>query len=133
VRAVLDPNILIAALLSPAGTPARALSAWLAGEFELIVSECLLQELERALAYSKIRRRVDQQDAAEFVELLRETAQVAADPEGGGSHHSPDPGDDYLLALAESERAVLVTGDADLLTLAGALPVVTARAFVESL
>jgi predicted nucleic acid-binding protein len=42
VRAVLDPNILIAALLSPAGAPAQLVGRWLGGAFELVVSETLL-------------------------------------------------------------------------------------------
>ena len=132
MRAVLDPNILIAALLSPTRTPARAVVRWLAGESELIVSELLLRELDRALAYPKLRDRILSEDAKAFVELLREAAIVAPDPVSG-SHHSSDAGDDYLLALAEVGRAVLVTGDAHLLVLAGELPIVTARAFVESL
>jgi len=45
----------------------------------------------------------------------------------------PDPGDDYLLALAESEHAILVSGDQHLLTLADDLPIQTARAFLEQL
>ena len=49
MRAVLDPNILIAALLSRSGAPAQIVWRWLAGEFELVVSETLLAELERAL------------------------------------------------------------------------------------
>jgi uncharacterized protein len=131
VRAVLDPNILIAAMLSPTGAPGRAVSAWLAGGFELIVSELLLEELERALGYSKIRRRIEEDDAHAFLELLRDAADVVADP-ADGSYRSSDPGDDYLLALAEAERAILVTGDAHLLSLADELPIVTAAAFLES-
>ena len=53
MRAVLDPNILIAALLSPGGAPAQIVSRWLGGEFELVVSEALLSALERALAYGE--------------------------------------------------------------------------------
>ena len=132
MRTVLDPNILIAALLSPGGTPARAITSWLAGEFELIVSEQLLTELERAIAYPKLRGRIAQDEARAFLELLRDAAVLASDP-AAGSHQSSDPGDNYLLALAEAERAILVTGDAHLLVLADELPIVTARSFVESL
>jgi hypothetical protein len=39
VRAVLDPNVLIAALLSPTGAPAQLVGRWLGGEFELVVSD----------------------------------------------------------------------------------------------
>ena len=132
MRAVLDPNILIAALLSPSGAPAQLVSRWLNGEFELLVSDGLLSELERALAYPKLRRRVPEADAAEFVSLLRLAAVVAPDPRAA-AHRSADPGDDYLLALAEQERAVLVSGDRHLLNLADRLPVQTARDFLDRL
>jgi uncharacterized protein len=132
VRAVLDPNILIAALLSPSGAPAQIISRWLGGEFELFVSEALLSDLERALAYPKLRRRIPADDAAEFVSLLRLAAIVAPDPKAG-AHRSADPGDDYLLALAENERAVLVSGDQHLLEFADDLPIQTARTFLDRL
>jgi uncharacterized protein len=132
VRAVLDPNILIAALLSPSGSPAQIISRWLGGEFELVVSEALLSEVGRALAYPKLRRRIPADDAAEFVSLLRVATILAPDPEAG-THRSADPGDDYLLVLAENERAVLVSGDQHLLELAGDLPIQTARTFLDRL
>jgi putative PIN family toxin of toxin-antitoxin system len=132
VRAVLDPNILIAALLSRGGAPAQLLSRWLAGEFELVVSETLLAELERALAYPKLRNRISAEEANAFVVLLRQAAPLAEDP-AKPSPRSADPGDDYLLALAEQERAVLISGDQHLLALAGELPIRTARAFLDAL
>jgi len=49
VRAVLDPNVIISALLSPFGTPARILRAWREGAFELVASALLIAALERAL------------------------------------------------------------------------------------
>jgi putative PIN family toxin of toxin-antitoxin system len=131
VRAVLDPNILVAALLSRSGAPAQLLSRWVAGEFELIVSDALLEELARALAYRKLRTRIAADDAERFVALLRETAVVAADPEA--PRRSSDPGDDYLIALAEQEHALLVSGDRHLLDLAGKFPILTAAAFLAEL
>lgn len=132
MRAVLDPNVLIAALLSRNGTPAQIVSRWLSGAFELVVSEALLAELERALAYPKLRQRVTEDEADAFVALLRRGAIVGADPRSA-PRRSADPGDDYLLALAESERAVLVSGDEHLLALADALPIRTARQFRATL
>jgi len=132
VRAVLDPNVLISALLSRKGAPAQVLLRWLAGEFELIVSRELLDELARALDYPKLRSRVPADDATAFVSLLRDAAQVATDPVQRPSRAS-DPADDYLLALAEAEQAVLVSGDKHLLTLAPELPVTSARAFLDTL
>ena len=132
MRAVLDPNVLIASFLSRSGAPAQIVSRWLAGEFELVISEALFAELVRALAYPKIRKRIAEDEASAFVELLREAVRLAADPEAP-AHRSADPGDDYLLALAQAERAVLVSGDQHLLALAGELPIFTPRAFLDAL
>ncbi|MEZ5098670.1 MAG: putative toxin-antitoxin system toxin component, PIN family [Thermoleophilia bacterium] len=132
MRAVLDPNVLIAALLSRSGPPGQLLARWLAGAFELVVSELLLAELERALAYSKLRARVPPEEAAAFVSVLASAAVLVSDP-AVFPLRSADPGDDYLLALAETARAVLVSGDRHLLELADDLPIRTARAFLETL
>lgn len=132
MRAVLDPNILISALLSRSGAPAQIVARWLAGEFELIVSELLLAEIERALAYPKLRARIAPVDAAELVALLRNAAVLAPD-RPDTPRRSPDPDDDYLLALAESEQALLVSGDQHLLGLVDRLPIRTPRAFLEML
>jgi putative PIN family toxin of toxin-antitoxin system len=123
VRAVLDVNVLIAGVLSRDGAPAALISRWLAGEFELVVSPLLLDELERTLARPKIRKYVPAEDAADFVELVRTLGDHASDPAEPPSVRSRDGGDDYLVALAETQRAILVTGDKDLLDLAGDLPI----------
>jgi putative PIN family toxin of toxin-antitoxin system len=123
VRAVLDVNVLIAALLSPRGAPAELLLAWQRGQFEVIVSTALLDELERALTYPKLRRRVPRADAARFVAWLGEAGTKFPDPSPPHAYRSADPDDDYLLALAASASAILVSGDTHLLELAEELPV----------
>ena len=124
MRAVIDVNVLIAALLSPRGAPAALIPAWQHGQFELIVSPALLAELERALAYPKLRQRIPQADAARFAEWLALTATVVPDPSPPYALRSADPDDDYLLALAASASAILVSGDAHLLDMAATgLPV----------
>ena len=132
MRAVLDPNILISALLSRSGASAQVVRRWLAGEFELVVSELLLAELERALAYPKLRARIAAVDAAEFAALLRNGSIVAPD-RPDAPRRSSDPGDDYLLALAEAQSALLVSGDRHLLGLADRFPIHTPRSFLEEL
>lgn len=123
MRAVLDPNVIISALLSPEGAPARTLRGWIHGDFELVVSPLLLEELERALAYPKLRKRIEPEEADQVVEWLRSTATMAGDPSDPPAIRSPDAGDDYLIALAEAERAVVVSGDQHLLGLAEDLPI----------
>jgi len=130
VRAVLDPNVPISALLSTGGAPARVVGEWFSGRFELIVSPRLLAEVERALGYPKLRARISEQDAHDVVQLLRRSATTARDPEDPLAQRSADPGDDYLLALAASERAALVSGDKHLLALEHELPVFSPSSFL---
>lgn len=132
MRAVLDANVLVSGLLSREGAPALLIGRWLAGSYELVVSEHLLEELERTLAYPKIEDRVPREDARRFLSLLRDTAHMAADP-AERPRRSADPGDDYLLALAEAAAAILVTGDRHLVELSATFPVRSPRDFLDSL
>jgi uncharacterized protein len=132
LRVVLDVNVLVSALLSKAGAPGRLIALWLEGSFELVVSEALLAELGRALAYPKLRKHISREDAADFIAVLRATASMLADADRS-EPISRDPGDDYLLALAKASASVLVSGDRDLLVLAPELPIEEPGAFLEHL
>jgi hypothetical protein len=123
VRAVLDVNVLVSAILSSRGAPGRLLAAWRNGAFELVVSPLLLAELRRALSYPKLARMVPPVDADALVALLGRVAEVARDPSGPPTVRSADPKDDYLIALAAAERAVIVSGDTHLTELADRIPV----------
>ena len=123
MRAVLDPYVIISALLAPRGTPAKVLRGWLDGAFELVASDALLAELRRAMAYPKLRKRIEASEAQELIELIRREARMTDDPGDAPSTRSPDPGDDYLIALAEVTQAAIVSGDGHLLGLADELPV----------
>jgi predicted nucleic acid-binding protein len=80
LRAVLDPAVLIAALLAQRWLARRAFQAWLEGMYELIVSISLLAELDRLLAYPKLRRRISSENAEALSDLLRRTATLVNDP-----------------------------------------------------
>lgn len=131
MRAVLDVNVLISALLSTDGAPARILVAWLNGAFELVVSPLLIEELRRALAYPKIRRRIPVADGERFISIILEGAIRTPDPEGGPPLRSADPDDDYLIAVAVSAGAILVSGDGHLLELADRGPIQTPAEFAD--
>ncbi len=134
MRALLDANVLIAALLSRDGPPAQLLARWLDGEFELVVSEKLLTELETTLARPKFRNRLDARTVADTLELLRSgLAELLDDPRTAPAVRSSDPEDDYLIAAAAAAHATLVSGDSHLLELAPQIPVMSPRAFLDSL
>jgi hypothetical protein len=91
VRAVLDPNVIISALLSPDGAPARAVRVSMHGEFELVVSPLLLEELGRALSYPKLRKRIEPEEAGRVVDCLGTAAAMATDPVDAPSIRSSRP------------------------------------------
>lgn len=128
-RAVLDPGVLVSALITPTGRPAELLRAARAGNFELIVSPLLLDELEGVLRREKFRRYVDLDGVTAYLDLLRSDARLAADPGTPPPIRCADPDDDYLIALAHSQNAALVSGDSDLLELAKKIPVYSPAEF----
>jgi putative PIN family toxin of toxin-antitoxin system len=126
--------VLISALLSPRGAPARLYLLWLSGDFELAVCPHLLEELEAVLRRPKFRDVVTLEEAEEFVEVVGRGAMTFDDPlitEG----ISRDPTDDYLVALARAAGAdYLVSGDKDLTSLAKTSPpVLSPAAFLRLL
>jgi putative PIN family toxin of toxin-antitoxin system len=133
VRAVVDVDVLISGVLSAKGSPAEILRASRDGQFELVVSELLLAEFKRTFAHPKLRKRIAPENAAAFVNWVRDHGSVGEDPASPPPVGSRDPDDDYLLALAIDRRAYLVTGDQDLLVLSDDLPILTPAQFATNL
>jgi hypothetical protein len=133
VRAVLDPNVIISGALSPGGAPAEVLRSLATGEFELVASLALLNELRRALGYPKLRVHISDADAAELVRWVGNAATIVATPDADPPVRSSDADDDYLIALASAHRTVLVSGDKHLLKLAEEIPVFSPRDFLRLL
>ena len=130
----MDPGVLISALISGKGAPRDLLWLWLEGSFELVVCPSLLGELERVLRRSKFRVYVTAQEVRAYVALLRRLGVLEPDPTVTAGL-TPDPGDDYLVALARAAKVhVLVSGDPHLSELKQARPpVLTPRAFLRRL
>jgi uncharacterized protein len=135
LRAVLDVGVIVSGVLTAGGPPGQILDRWRGGEFDLLVSSALLAELERVLAYDRIRSRITPEEAEELVAELRRHAVVVDDPREVESGLTRDPDDDYLVALARSAGAdVLVSGDPHITGVAGLEPpVLTPRQLIEIL
>lgn len=100
------------------------------GTYELVASPLLLAELERALGYPELRSRIAPADGAGLIALLRDQARLMKDPAETPAIHSPDPDDDYLIALAAASGAVLVSGDDHLQDLGQLLAVYSPATFL---
>lgn len=133
-RAVLDPNVLVSALIGPSGPSAQLLVELRAGAFELVISSKLLEELTDVLLREKFRRYVGEDEVDAYLAFLRHEGTLADDPEPLSEPLSEDPDDEYLIALARETRCdALVSGDSHLTRLRGRLPVLTPREFLEVL
>ena len=135
MRVVLDTNILVSALIAPAGNPAAIYSAWEEGKFTLLICAEQLEELRATLQKPRVAELIKPYKAGRLVNQMKRLAQdVGALPT---VERSPDPSDDFLLALSQAGRAdYLVTGDkSGLLAMErhGATQIVTAHAFAKLL
>lgn len=98
------------------GAPAGLLIAWFEGRFDLIASGALLGELE---------------EVAGYLDLIRRAAVLEPEPPAPLEAFTPDPKDDYLIALARSSQAnFLVSGDSHLTRLEDSR-VLTPGAFLD--
>lgn len=128
IRVVVDTNVWVSALLTPAGPPGRVLAALRSARFVLIISEPMIREVAEVLARPRIARKygVTREEADELVGLLRERGQTA--PVTDTIRLCRDPKDDMLIETALNGRAdVLVTRDDDLKGEADLVRVLAAR------
>ena len=134
LRAVLDPGVLVAAAITPNGISGEVLRAVLDRRCTMIVCPLLLAELEEVLVRPKFRRYLTLEQAHVYVALVGRVGERHQDPVVTPGL-TPDPDDDYLVALAQEARAgYLISGDPHLTKAVGLpCPVLDPRTFLERL
>ena len=111
MRVILDTNILISALIVPEGAPSYLYQCWRRNRFTLISSEEQLKEFGRVTRYPRLERFLNQATAGTMVNEVRALAALTGPLPR--IDISPDPADNFLLAMAVAGKAdFLVTGDA---------------------
>lgn len=121
-RVVLDTGVVLSALVFASGRLAPLRDAWRSGRCTPLLSRATASELVRAIAYPKFHLSPAEQnellgDYLPYCSTIRMPARLPATP------RCRDAGDVPFLQLALVGRAdALVTGDADLLSLASAFP-----------
>lgn len=135
ITAVLDSNVLLSGFLTGDSPPALIVDAWVAGQFQLVVSELLLAELTRNIQKPYFRRRLISDQIAEDLNRLRTDAWLTpiTVPVASVASH---PEDDDMLATAVSGHAdYLVTGDGPLQRVGSyqGVTILSPRAFLQLL
>ena len=131
MRVVIDTNVFVSGLMLPASLPGRILAAAMAGTFELVLCDAILEEINTALCYPKVRKRITLSDNEidRYLQALRFVADVV-DPAGMVCQVPGDRDDDVVLATLIAARADwLITGHAALLALAGQHRIITPAEF----
>lgn len=107
---LLDSNILISALLSPHGTPAKIADHWRDGGFHLLTCQQQIDEIRTASRNPKFRGKLQpNQVGAMLNHLYGATVWPSSLPR---RHQADDPTDSFLLDLIEAAQPdFAVTGD----------------------
>jgi putative PIN family toxin of toxin-antitoxin system len=129
---VLDTNVLVSGVFF-GGVPGRILSAWAAGEFELVLSPPILDEYQRVGEELGRRYHGLAEHLAGILALVTTHALLVSAP-ALPSAVSADPDDDMFFAAAlASGTQLIVSGDRHLLAVSGwqGIDVMTPRAFAN--
>ncbi|MBI4042449.1 MAG: putative toxin-antitoxin system toxin component, PIN family [Deltaproteobacteria bacterium] len=118
MRAVLDANIYVSALICPEGPPGRILRRFVdQHDFELIVSPSILREIEVVLFYPKIRKYL-KAGPDEVKSWVLSIGMLATIVRGNLAVNvvTGDPADNkYIAAALEGSAHYIVSGDHHLL------------------
>ena len=151
LRVVLDTNVLVSAIAYPESVPGRILRAWQEGAVGLALSRTILDEMARVLPRLNwvMLSAAEIQDLADSFLFMAEVVEPVASevvtrgvdegigipsqvPKGEGPGAPSDRADEAVLGTLLAAKAdYLVTGNKDLLALAGQYPILTPAGFWE--
>ena len=111
IATVLDVIVIVSGFTSNQGAPADLIERWLSREFQLILSEHILDGVARAWNKAWFQERYDANEAQRALGLLRTRATIVV-PVSVVHGVAPDWEDDLVLTTAVAGNATyLVTGD----------------------
>lgn len=129
LKIVLDTNVLLSGTAYPSSIPGKIVSAWRSGGVDVVLSQYILDELQRVLPRLNHRLGWSDQEIREFVDSLAFLADLV-EPIQTLDPLLRDAADQLVLGTFLAANALyLVTGDKDLLTLADRYPIITPVVF----
>jgi len=115
-RIVIDTNILVSAILTPKGNPAKILKLILEGKLYLIISPAILEETRQVFNYPRLVKRLKKNKITldEVYGFLDKLSRVAVITQGKLDIDiiQDDPSDNKILACGlEGEADFIISGD----------------------
>jgi uncharacterized protein len=128
LRVVLDTNVLVSGLAYPGSIPGHIVGVWRHGALDVVLSRYILDEIAKVLPRLS-RIELSGSEIRDLVDSLMFLADVV-EPDAEQEPTLRDPADQQVLGTLRASRAdYLITGDRDLLVLAGKYPIVTPAEF----
>ena len=128
LRVVVDTNVLVSGLAYPASIPGQILAVWRQGGVHVVLSRYILDETARVLP-RLARIQLLPEEIRNLVDSLMFLADIV-EPDARQEPGLRDSADQPVLGtLLASGADYLITGDKDLLALAGKYPIVSPAAF----
>ena len=132
LRVVLDTNVLLSGLAYPGSLPGRIVAAWRHGSVDVVLSTFILDELRRVLPRLSARHGLSSREIDDLVDILSIQAELV-EPDAVSDDALRDGNDQPELAILLAGMRTgsldyLITGDKDLLALAGTYPILTPAA-----
>lgn len=118
-RIVLDTNVFASALIKPSSIPGKVLKKIIEDtSFEIVISELILEEIQRVLFYPKVRKYIHGTDE-EIMHWIQAIGMIAhmvipKNQEEVIIHDDPD-NDKFILTALEGKAKMIVSGDKHLL------------------
>lgn len=132
-KAAVDTNVIVSGLLGK-GNPRKIWQAFKRGEFTLVLSPLMFEEIVSVLPRPKFRNLIDNRDREEVVLFLESFAEFIVPTKLVSVCR--DSEDNHILACAlESQVDFIVSGDKDLLCLGSFqnIPIITPKDFLTRL
>jgi putative PIN family toxin of toxin-antitoxin system len=115
IRAVLDTNIWVSAILNPAGFPAEIIKSFRQGNFLTVISEPIISEIADVLSRPRIRDKygITEADILELLILIEERCEHVL--LSGDIEVCRDPEDNSVIETAiNGHAAYIVSRDDDI-------------------
>lgn len=133
MRVILDTNVLISGIAYPNSIPGKILASWKQGSLDVLLSDYILEELRRVLPRLAHRHHLKETEIDDLVDTLALQAEIVT-PSPAFDDALRDVSDQAVLdilieSLNTSNADFLITGDKDLLLLAGRYCIVSPSDF----